>query len=203
MRILGDSMGNKIYKKYIENFNINLLDCKFVGKGHNGVVYLLPDGKAIKICFDIYSCMREYEILSRIKKSKYFPKVYGICGNYMIRDYIEGTPLNKYIKKNGISKRLAKNLIKLLIEFKKLNFSKEDIRCKDIIVRYDESVMVIDPKKCYTKKRDFPRHLVKGLYKLDVLDTFLSVLKEEKPGLYKFWKPKILEYINYISQIKP
>ncbi|WP_207670897.1 serine/threonine protein kinase [Caloramator sp. E03] len=196
-------MGNKIYKKYIENFNINLLDCKFVGKGHNGVVYLLPDGKAIKICFDIYSCMREYEILSRIKKSKYFPKVYGICGNYMIRDYIEGTPLNKYIKKNGISKRLAKNLIKLLIEFKKLNFSKEDIRCKDIIVRYDESVMVIDPKKCYTKKRDFPRHLVKGLYKLDVLDTFLSVLKEEKPGLYKFWKPKILEYINYISQIKP
>ncbi|QCX34884.1 protein kinase [Caloramator sp. E03] len=192
-----------MYKKYIENFNINLLDCKFVGKGHNGVVYLLPDGKAIKICFDIYSCMREYEILSRIKKSKYFPKVYGICGNYMIRDYIEGTPLNKYIKKNGISKRLAKNLIKLLIEFKKLNFSKEDIRCKDIIVRYDESVMVIDPKKCYTKKRDFPRHLVKGLYKLDVLDTFLSVLKEEKPGLYKFWKPKILEYINYISQIKP
>lgn len=189
-------MKEKLYKKYIKNFNINLLDCKIIGKGHNGIVYLLPEKKVIKVCFDVFSCEREYKILSNIKKSKFFPRVYGMCGNYMIRDYIEGIPLNKYIKQYGLSKKLCKNIIELLKEFKKLNFSKEDIRCKDIIVKPDESIMVIDPKKCYTKQRDFPRHLSKGFYKLKVLDNFLSVLKEEEPDLYKVWEPKISQYIK-------
>lgn len=195
-------MGNKLYKKYIEKFNINLLDCKFLGKGHNGMVYLLPEGKVIKICYETYSCEREYKILEKINNNKYFPRVYGMCGNYMIRDYVEGIPLNKYIKKNGLSKKLSKNLINLLIEFKKLNFSKQDIRCKDIIVKSDESIMVIDPKKCYTKNRDFPRHLVKGLYNLGVLNIFISVLKEYKPKLYDIWIEKITDYIKNTYNLK-
>ncbi|SKA92635.1 Predicted Ser/Thr protein kinase [Caloramator quimbayensis] len=195
-------MGNRLYKKYIEKFDINLLDCKFLGKGHNGMVYLLPEGKVIKICFETYSCEREYKILERINNNKYFPRVYGMCGNYMIRDYVEGIPLNKYIKRNGLSRKLSKNLINLLIEFKKLNFSKQDIRCKDIIVKSDESVMVIDPKKCYTKNRDFPRHLVKGLYNLGVLNIFISELYEYKPDLYKSWIDKITDYIKNTYSLK-
>ncbi|MCX7883557.1 MAG: protein kinase [Caloramator sp.] len=195
-------MSNKLYKKYIEKFNINLLDCKFLGKGHNGIVYLLPEGKVIKICYETYSCEREYKILEKINNNKYFPRVYGMCGNYMIRDYVEGIPLNKYIKKNGLSKKLSKNLIDLLIEFKKLNFSKQDIRCKDIIVKSDGSIMVIDPKKCYTKNRDFPRHLVKGLYNLGVLNIFISVLKEYKPMLYDIWIEKITNYIKNTYNLK-
>lgn len=188
-------MSKRLYRRYISNFDVNLMDCKFLGKGHNGAVYLLPDGKVIKICYEEKSCRREYNILKRIKNNKYFPRTYGMCGNYMIRDCVEGVCLTKHIKANGLSRELSIKILKLFDEFKKLNFSKEDIRCKDIMVKPDGEIMVIDPKKFYTKKRDFPRHLAKGLYNLDVLNEFMKVVKEERPKLYKRWNPKIQEYI--------
>lgn len=189
-------MDKYIYEKYIENFDINLLDCKFLGKGHNGIVYMLPEGKVIKICFDVKSCEKEYFILNKVNNNKYFPRVYGMSGNYMIRDYVEGITLKNYIKNYGLSRELVVEIIKLFKEFKKLNFTKEDIRCKDIMVQANGSIMVIDPKKFYSKKRDFPRHLTKGLYKLGVLDFFMSIVKEESPKLYKQWHKKVEKYIE-------
>lgn len=189
-------MSNTIYEKYIRNFDINLLDCKFLGKGHNGIVYLLPEGKVIKICYDTESCKKEYNILRIINKNKYFPRVYGMNGNYMIRDYIDGIPLKDYIKKNGLSREMSVKIIKLLDEFRKLNFSKEDLRCKDIIVKPDNELMVIDPKKFYTKTRNFPRHLSKGLYRLGVLDTFMDTVKSERPRLYDNWNKNIFDYLH-------
>lgn len=193
-------MDKTLYNRYIENFSINLLDCKFLGKGHNGIIYMLPEDKVIKICFNPESCEREYTILEKVNGNKYFPKVYGMSGNYMIRDYIDGIPLNKYIKRFGLNKELSLNLIDLLEEFKKLEFSKLDLRCKDIIVKPDGTVMVIDPKKFYSKNRDFPRHLTKGLYKLHVLKSFMKVVKEERPDLYSQWNKKINNYIKVLKR---
>lgn len=193
-------MDKKIYERYIKNFDVNLLDCKLLGKGHNGVVFLLPDGKVIKICFETESCRKEYFILNKVNNNKYFPHVYGMSGNYMIRDYVDGIILKDYIKCYGLSRDLAIKVIDLLEEFKKLRFLKEDIRCKDILIQSDGSLMVIDPKKFYSKKRDFPRHLTKGLYKLGVLEFFLSVVKEERPRLYKQWNIKINQYINELEE---
>lgn len=192
-------MSDVIYDEYIKNFNTNLLDCKFLGKGHNGIVFLLPNGKVIKICFTEKSCRSEYYILNKVKNNKYFPRTYGICGNYMIRDFVDGITLKDYIKQNGMTRDIAIKVIELFEEFKKLKFSKEDIRCKDIMVTPNGTLMVIDPKKCYSKKRDFPRHLSKGLYKLGVLDSFIAIVKKERPALYKRWFSKIEEYIDEIS----
>lgn len=189
-------MNKNIYERYIKNFDVNLLDCKFLGKGHNGVVYMLPEGKVIKICFEAKSCEKEYYILNKVNNNKYFPKVYGMSGNYMVRDYVDGISLKEYIKHNGLNRELCIKIIELFQEFKKLKFSKEDIRCKDIMVQGDGSLMVIDPKKFYSKERDFPRHLAKGLYKLGALNFFISVVKEEKPKLYDQWRKKLEEYIN-------
>ena len=189
-------MDKDLYERYIKGFNVNLLDCKPLGDGHNGIVYLLPEGKVIKICYDARSCRKEYDILKRINKNKYFPRTYGMMGNYMIRDYVDGIVLKKYIKRHGFSRELAIKLIELLEEFRRLGFKKIDIRCKDIMVRPDGNLMVIDPKKFYTKKRDFPRHLSKGLYKLGVLDSFMDILEEEKPKLFKRWHEKVNDYIN-------
>ena len=189
-------MSNEIYKKYIENFDINLLDCKFLGKGRNGVVFMLSEGIVIKICFDVKSCKDEFYILNKIGKNKFFPRVYGMRGNYMIRDYVDGMPLKDYIKKYGLDKNLSIKIIDLIEEFQKLKFSKLDIRSKDIMINPEGSLMVIDPKKCYSKKRDFPRHLSKGLYRLGVLDFFMFVVKEERPKLYNKWNKKVQEYIE-------
>jgi hypothetical protein len=118
-----------------------------------------------------------------------------MMGNYMIRDYVGGITLKKYIKKHGLDRDLAIKIIDMLEEFKRLNFRKLDIRCKDIMVKPDGCLMVIDPKKFYSKKRDFPRHLSKGLDKLGVLDAFMDIVREERPKLYKQWEKKVSEYI--------
>lgn len=192
-------METKIYEQYIKNFDVNLLDCTFLAKGHNGAVYLLPDGKVIKICFKAKNCRKEFSILDKINSNKYFPRVYGMSGNYIIRDYIDGTILNDYIRQYGLNKELALKIMDLLIEFRKLKFSKEDVRCKDIIIQPSGLLMVIDPKKFYSRKRAFPKHLEKGLCRLGVLDFFMSIAKKERPKLYLQWKKKGDEYIRQIE----
>lgn len=189
-------MNDEIYNRYIKHFDVNLLDCEFLGKGHNGVVYMLPDNHIIKICFEAKSCEKEYKILERIGNNPYFPQVYGMSGNYMIRDFVDGITLKDHIKKYGLDRDLSKKIIKILDQFKKLNFSKLDVRCKDIMILADGSLKIIDPKKFYTKKRDFPKHLSKGLYNLGVLDSFMLAVKENRPDLYKKWNKKIKEYIR-------
>lgn len=93
----------------------------------------------------------------------------------MIRDLVDGIRLDKHIKENGLSERLVRNIYELLLEFKRLKFKKLDIRCKDVYVSEDEKLMIIDPKKAYSRKVDYPRHLMKGLCKVGVLDEFLNV----------------------------
>lgn len=181
------------------DFNINLLDCKFLGEGHNGIVYLLPDGNVIKICFNIKSFIGEYVILQKVNGNKYFPRIYEIGENYMIREYVEGDMLPKYISKHGFNDELGKKIIELLKEFKILKFKKIDLRCKDIFVQPNGDLKVIDPKKFYTKDRDFPRHLSKGMYKLKILDPFLEVLKTDDPILFESWTPKIMNYIKELN----
>lgn len=200
----GVYMGRKHKVKYQDSkySDINLFECKFLGKGHNGAVYLLPDGKVIKICFVMKDFRGEARILKKVNGNKYFPRLYEVGGNYMIRDYVDGMPLKNYIKKNGLTKKLAKDILAMLKEFEKLKFIKIDIRCKDVFVEPNGKLMVIDPQNFYSKERDFPRHLSKGLYKLGVLDFFLEVIKKDDPKLYKKWHSKIDNYIKELKQLE-
>ncbi|MFA9396678.1 MAG: protein kinase [Clostridiaceae bacterium] len=179
---------DKTRTNYLNNFT-------FLGKGNNGEVYLLPTGNAIKIPFDTKSFKGEYTILQKVNNNKYFPKLYEIGSNYMIRECVYGEILSTYIKKNGMDEILGHKIIELLKEFKKLKFTKIDIRCKDIFIQSNGNLKIIDPKKFYSKNRDFPQHLSKGLYKLGVLDSFLEILKNEDLKLYTKWCPKINTYL--------
>lgn len=179
----------------IQYTDIDLFKCKFLGKGHNGIVYLLPDNRVIKICYIMKDFHGEAHILKKVTGNKYFPRLYEVGGNYMIRDYVDGITLKNYIKANGLSKELAVEIIEMLKEFERLQFTKIDIRCKDVYVQPDGSLKIIDPQNFYSKSRDFPRHLSKGLYKLGVLKFFLEVLKEVSPKHFNRWSIRIRNYI--------
>ena len=168
-------------------------DAVFLGQGNNGVVYKLPENKIIKLFADKNICKEEGDILYRANGSRFFPKLYKRGDLYIVRDMVEGTQLDKYIKKQGLSREVSENIYYLLMEFKRLKFSKIDTRCKDIYVMNNKKVMLIDPKKCYSRKISYPRHLMKGLLKLKVLDEFLYYISniDEKKSLqwrYKFDK---------------
>lgn len=183
------------------NNNYNFSYCRLLGKGHNGEVYKLPSGEAIKVSYNDYAFVGECNILERVNGNRYFPEVYQVGKDYIIRECADGEVLSKYIRKNGMSEELACRIIDLLKEFYKLKFKKIDIRCRDIIVQPDGQLKVIDPKKCYSRERDFPRHLSKGLYKLGVLDFFIEVLKGYDEKLYKMWSGKINRYIESKKKI--
>ena len=148
-------------------------DAKLLGEGHNGIVYEVPGNRAIKIFTDKNVCKSEAEILYRVKKSKYFPKIYKSGDYYILRDMVNGERLDDYIQENGLSQQLIYNLYRLINEFKSLKFTKLDARCRDIYVDKNQRLKVIDPKQCYKRKVDYPRHLMKGLDGIDVLEEFL------------------------------
>lgn len=182
-----------INELYNDNFGINLKDCKLLGEGNHGKVYLLTEDRVIKICRDSKSCIFESFILNRVNGNKFFPRIYDFDEHYIVRDYVGGINLRQYIKRNGLSRSLAIKIIELIEEFESLGFCKLDIRCRDIMVQDDGSLMVIDPKGSFTRRIPYPRHLMKGLKKLGVLENFLHIVWEERPDLYKIWNQYTLE----------
>lgn len=185
---------------YSAKFNSELerlfRDAIFLGEGHNGIVYELPENKAVKIFIDKKICKEEAEILYKVRKSKYFPKIFKYSETYILREMVHGKRLDHYIKEHGLSKKLVKNLYELIVEMRKLKFSKLDARCRDIYVDDDESVMVIDPKQCYTRKVPFPRHLMKGLRGINALDLFLEYMRDIDYKSAIYWEEEFDYYIE-------
>ncbi len=174
----------KISKKYL---GIDIKECKFLGGGCEGKVYLTPDGYALKIFKSKANCKEEYDILKKVEGSKYFPKVINASNRCILREYVSGEMIKDYIVKNGLSEKLAVNLINLIEEFKKLNFKRQDIRGQHIYVHDDESVMVIDPRKSYTKNVSVPISIMKDLEKVGVIDKFIQVLIDKRLDLAYLW----------------
>lgn len=159
----------------------------FLGQGNNGIVYKLPDNKVIKLFVQEKVCRDEASILIKTRKSKYFPKMYSKGDLYIVREMVNGIQLDKYIKRYGLDAEICKNLYKLLKEFRKLKFTKIDARCKDIFVLKNKKIMIIDPKKYYKREIDYPRHLMKGLNKLGMLEFFLDNIREIDKDIVDKW----------------
>ena len=173
-------------------------DAKLLGEGHNGIVYEVPGNKAIKIFTDKNICKSEADILYKVKKSKYFPRIYKNGEYYILREMVNGKRLDHYIQENGLSQQLIYNLYRLINEFKALKFTKLDARCRDIYVNENERVKVIDPKQCYKRKVDYPRHLMKGLEGIDCLEIFLSGINSIDKKTAQEWNKKIDQYFKKI-----
>lgn len=174
-----------------------LRSSEVLGIGNNGIVYMLPDNKVLKVFSESKVCHDEYYTLHKAsKKSKHFPKVYKYNDNYIVREFVGGHRLDKYLKNNPLNKDIALNLILLIKEFKTLGFKKLDIRCKDLYVQDDMTLMIIDPKQSYKKKVVYPRHLMKGLHKRGYLKFFLACVKEYDQNLYFAWSSRMHLYLN-------
>lgn len=167
---------------------------EFLGQGNNGIVFKLPENKVIKIFAEEKVCKDESYILLRAKKSDFFPKVYSVGKLYIVRDMVNGVRLDKYIKRYGINERISKNIFYVLKDFERLKFTKVDSRCKDLYVCSGQKIMIIDPKKNYSKIVPYPRHLMKGLNKLSVLDAFILNIASIDKNLAADWKERFSEY---------
>lgn len=180
-------MSQKSNSKKKNDFKLELNKCTLLGKNRRGFIYKLDDGKVMKIYYKVKKCEKKGLILKKLDKHKMFPKVYSVDGNCLIREYIEGVNLKKYIKKYGFNEELAKKLIDMFMEFKALKFTRIDIKIKKIYVMDDGNFKVMPFSNSYKKKIDIPEKFMKSLTKLGVINIFMKVLKEYKPKLYKKW----------------
>ena len=182
---------------YLSNRIENVIkNSEYLGKGNNGVVYRIDEHKIIKIFNDEKVCKKEYEVLVRSKKCHSFPKVYGYGRFYIIRDFVDGVRLDKYLRHNDLNFELTKSIVKLMKDFKKMHYRKIDIRCKDLYVQKDFSIKVIDPKNNFDRDVRYPRHLMKGMHKRNKLGQFLFYVNAIDTHLYEHWSEKVSLYLE-------
>jgi predicted Ser/Thr protein kinase len=170
-----------------EIFGIDVKDLVFIGKGVEGKVYLTPDKKVLKIYRRADRCRSEYKIFKKMENNKYFPNVIECKGRYMLREYVEGLPIRDYINKNGLSEKLALNLIKIAEEFYKFNNIKFDGLNKHVFIKDDDTIKVIDPRR---RNYKFYESLMRSLEIVGVLEQFTTLLKEKEPKLASIWLKK-------------
>lgn len=182
--------------KYLEQ---ELRNSQYIGQGHNGIIFKLSDGKIVKFFRKLTAWEDESYILKRVSDSRYFPKIYRDGPGYIIREYVKGVRLDKYLINNNIDDIICKELYDMIKEFESLNFTRLDIRCKDLFIQDDYSIKIIDPKNNYKRIVRYPRHLMKGLEKRDALDYFLDYVKKRNFRDYVYWKYK---FGNYKEKIK-
>ena len=111
-------------KEVSKNIEEGLQTAKKIGEGHNGVVFLFKDGRTIKFFRRHDAWQDESYILKKVDGSKFFPKIKEIGDNYIVRDYVDGERLDKYLKDHKMDAKLAGALFDMTVEFERLKFRK-------------------------------------------------------------------------------
>lgn len=182
-----------------EYFGYKIEDCKYLGEGYEGQVLLTPDNKALKIFNNPEKAFHEYDILKKCEGSPFFPKVYEFNGNAVLREFVGGMELREYLENYKLNETLCRNLILLMFEFIKMGFTRIDIGSKHIFVQEDMSVMIIDPRKSYTKVVDAPYKLLRAMERRGQLEYFLKVLVEMNPAVAKIWMERYTWEYEYVT----
>lgn len=168
---------------HYEGIPVDLRSCKYLGGGHSGQVYLMPDKKVLKIFNSSHSCKREFDILKSVEGSPHFPKAYEMDKYYMIREYVGGTNVKDYLIKHGLSRSFVIRVIELIDDMKKLGFTKLEMRFPHLFVQKDGSLMLIDPRKSYVQDIPYPKSFLRKLKKMGLLQEFIKILNEERPDM--------------------
>jgi hypothetical protein len=161
---------------------------KLIGQGAEGKVYLLPDDKVLKVFHNPNSCARQIEILLKAQNSRFFPTVFSFDNYSIIMSFVYGSTLSFYLKQNNINRNLSLELVRLIDEFKKLHFTKLDMRLGHIFLQPDDTIKVIDPRGSYDRNQPYPSSMLYGLQKSGELSIFFDYIKHDYPSHYKYWR---------------
>ena len=117
----------------------------------------------------------------------------------ILREYVEGTTLNDYLKKNGLSYNLSCEIIDLVEDFKKMKFTRLNIRNAHIFVDDNEKIKVIDPRKIFSKNTPYPKDIIKILVNLNLFDDFMKNVTAYRPDLLQYYADGYNYYV-YMSK---
>jgi predicted Ser/Thr protein kinase len=158
---------------------------EFVGQGREGSVYRIDADRCVK--FSKRKHREEVASLEQGQGSPFFPKLHYAGRDFMLREYIDGLPLNHYLRRHPLTRSLSAQLIELFNELRRLGFKRRDMRLSHIIVTPGGKVRIIDPTNLNKDRRDFPRKFFKGMRRRKWADTFISHIREIDPEMLQRW----------------
>ncbi|MBF8984163.1 hypothetical protein IZY60_11500 [Lutibacter sp. B2] len=157
----------------------NLTNYQLIGKGWHGAVFKLSDERCVKIYASEIVAEAEVAAYKRIKGAIICPTIYEVGPNYIVMEYIEGITLRNYLKrKNDISETIAREILLLLQEMKKLGFTDIDFNLNNVIVTKNNILRLIDIVNGFKKRKRIPTALFKGLKELGLEDLFIEQVRK-------------------------
>lgn len=160
---------------------------EFVGKGTQGKVYKIDSQRCIKIFKSKNDCSDEIKTLLMAKSDIHFPMLYEYGSNYIIREYINGTELDKYLSKHKLTPQISNKLIELYEAMVKVGYLRQDAAIFHVFIMPSGELKLIDTAKAMKKKSTIPNLLISGLEDLGYKKEFFNFLKNSRPDLYAQW----------------
>jgi predicted Ser/Thr protein kinase len=169
-------------------YDLTTLTC--VGEGMHGKVYKINSHKCIKIFKKSETCQKEIETLAMAQGNEIFPRIYDFGEKYIVREFIDGIELDKYLKDNTLTPDISKNLISVYKALGQVGYLRQDTALLHIFVTPNGSLRVIDTAKAMYEKRKYPKLIMDDLKKLGYRSLFLDHVKILDLPLYNFLTSK-------------
>ena len=176
-----------IIKKF-SGLDINNL--QFLGAGTQGKVYRIDSERCIKIFKKRQICADEIETLAMAQIDSHFPKLYTFGENYIIREYIDGIELDKFLSTNPLTESISYGIIELYEAMNSVGYSRLDAAPFHIFLTPSNGIKLIDTARAMKKKVIYPALIIKSLADLGYKKEFLDFVKYNKPELYEKWLNK-------------
>lgn len=171
--------------KLYEGININKL--QLLGSGTQGKVYKIDSRQCIKIFKKKQVCKDELATLLMAQTNPHFPKLYSYGERHIIREYIDGIELDKYLLSNPLTSDISNKIIKLYESMYSIGYTRLDSALFHIFLTHLGDIKIIDTAKAMKKKSVYPKLIIDGLDELGYKKEFLNFVKVEKPELYAKW----------------
>ncbi len=163
---------------------------EFIGKGIHGRVYRINSNTCIKIFERREFFNKELETLRMVQNDPHFPRLYSYGDKFIVREYIEGIELDKYLLKNPLTPEISRKLLDLYAAIERAGFSRVDTMLFHVFITSEGDFKMIDTARVMKEKCSYPKLILKGLKELGLKDEFLSHVKQIRPDLHENWVNK-------------
>jgi RIO-like serine/threonine protein kinase len=139
---------------FYEELEIEKLE--LLGSGTQGKVYRTDFDRCIKVFKSRHICEDELKTLLMGQIDVHFPRLYSAGENYIIRECIDGIPLNKYLLEHPLTPFLSGKIIKLYESMKKVGYKRLDTAIFHVFVTPQNELKLIDTSKALKKNEISP-----------------------------------------------
>lgn len=177
-----------IFIKSFEGYDLEKLEC--VGKGMHGKVYRIDSLRCIKVFKKKTPWKNEIRTLKMGQNNKHFPVLFSWGKGYLIREFIDGVELDKYLINNPLDFSMSKKIIELYDAMIEAGFSRCDTALLHIFVTKYGELKLIDTARAMRESRRYPEMIIRDLNSLGCLETFFIHLSTIRLELYNEWVKK-------------